>query len=102
MLRMDGYVQTRARRLHRVDHAQVVGELQPPGDSDRAQEVDVLAGDDEAGVAIAPADRTVPSRAVLRPDPELVASLDPVGATDFADTMVVVWAETLRRICSDV
>lgn len=55
-----------------------------------------------AGVAIDPAERTVPPRTVLVRDPQLIASLDPAEAADFTEVAVIESAETLRRFREDV
>lgn len=54
------------------------------------------------GVNVEHATRNVPPHQVLRPDPELVASLDPVRSADFAEISVVQTPETLRRFQSDI
>lgn len=46
--------------------------------------------------------RRLPPRTVRRPDPDLVASLEPAEADDFADVAVIESRETLRRFRSDV
>ncbi|MFI7426179.1 alpha/beta fold hydrolase [Micromonospora sp. NPDC049836] len=55
-----------------------------------------------AGTALEPADRRVPERQVLRPDPELLASVDARTAEEFADMAVVQTPETLRRFREEV
>jgi pimeloyl-ACP methyl ester carboxylesterase len=49
------------------------------------------------GVKVEHAERTVPERRVLRPDPALLAALPPLLAEQFADVAVVQTAETARR-----
>jgi pimeloyl-ACP methyl ester carboxylesterase len=54
------------------------------------------------GVSVEHADRTVPSRHVLRPDPVLIESLDPVVAAEFTEIAVVQSPETLRRFREEI
>jgi len=46
--------------------------------------------------------RRIPARAVRRPDPELIARLDPVEAVEFTDIAVVESAEALERFRTEV
>ncbi|WP_238476391.1 alpha/beta fold hydrolase [Agromyces mariniharenae] len=46
--------------------------------------------------------RRVPPRTVRRPDPELIARLEPVEAAEFTDVAVVESAETLERFRAEV
>ncbi|PZT68884.1 alpha/beta hydrolase [Streptomyces sp. SW4] len=54
------------------------------------------------GVALEHAERRVPARQVLRPDPELLASLDAWTAEQFASVSVVQTPTTLRRTREEV
>jgi len=54
------------------------------------------------GAKVEHAERTVPERRVLRPDPALLASLPPRVAGRFADIAVVQSAETARRFEAEV
>jgi pimeloyl-ACP methyl ester carboxylesterase len=54
------------------------------------------------GAAVEFAGRTLPATAVLRPDPDLIASLDPDEAQEYADVAVVQSPETLRRFRAEV
>jgi pimeloyl-ACP methyl ester carboxylesterase len=54
------------------------------------------------GVAVDHADRHVPPRLVLRPDPELIAGLDAHTAEEFLDVAVVQNAETLHRFSTEI
>ena len=47
-------------------------------------------------------ERLVPERQVLRPDPELLASLDAPLAEEFADVAVVQTPETVRRFRDEI
>jgi pimeloyl-ACP methyl ester carboxylesterase len=47
-------------------------------------------------------DRALPPREVRRPDPRLVAGLDPAEAAEFTDVAVVESADTLARFRADV
>jgi pimeloyl-ACP methyl ester carboxylesterase len=56
-----------------------------------------------AGIALEHADRTLPERQVLRPDPALLESIDdPQVAEEFASVSVVQTPETLRRFREEV
>ena len=46
--------------------------------------------------------RRVPARTVRRPEPELIAGLDPAEAAEFAEVAVVESAETLERFRAEV
>ncbi|MEJ3744890.1 alpha/beta hydrolase [Actinomycetes bacterium KLBMP 9797] len=48
------------------------------------------------------ADRTVPERQVLRPDPDLLAALDDRTAAEFAEISVVQTPRTLRRFRDEI
>lgn len=54
------------------------------------------------GTALEHAERDVPALAVLRPDPEVVAGLDPRIAKGYAEIAVVQSAETARRYQQEV
>jgi pimeloyl-ACP methyl ester carboxylesterase len=54
------------------------------------------------GVNVEHADRNVPPRSVVRPDPSLIASLDPALATEFTEIAVVETPETLRRFQEEI
>ncbi|WBB65492.1 alpha/beta hydrolase [Micromonospora sp. WMMD812] len=54
------------------------------------------------GTAVEHAERRVPRRQVLRADPELLASADPLAAEEFADIAVVQSPETLRRFSDEI
>jgi pimeloyl-ACP methyl ester carboxylesterase len=54
------------------------------------------------GTAVEHADRTVPERRVLRPDPELLDSLDDRLAKEFADNSVAQTPETVRRFRDEI
>lgn len=54
------------------------------------------------GVNVEHADRTVPALSVLRPDPALIASLDPELAAEFTEMAVVESPETVRRFQEEV
>ncbi|SCL58297.1 Pimeloyl-ACP methyl ester carboxylesterase [Micromonospora citrea] len=54
------------------------------------------------GTAVDRADRRVPRRQVLRPDPDLLAATDDDTAARFADVAVVQSPETLRRFREDI
>lgn len=53
-------------------------------------------------VVAAASDRALPPREVRRPDPLLVAALDPTEAAEFTDVAVVESSETLARFRTDV
>lgn len=55
-----------------------------------------------AGTALEQSERRVPERRLLRPDPELLASVDTRTAEEFADIAVVQTPETLRRFREEV
>ncbi|MEO3743767.1 alpha/beta hydrolase [Plantactinospora sp. B5E13] len=54
------------------------------------------------GTAVEQADRTCPEHRVLRPDPDLVGSLEPRLAEEFTEIAVVQSAETLRRFQDEI
>lgn len=54
------------------------------------------------GVAVEHADRTVPQRQVLRPDPDLLASLDARLVAEFEPMAVVQTAEAVRRFQDEI
>jgi len=54
------------------------------------------------GVAVEHAERTVPPRQVLRPDPALMESLDPAMVTELTEIAVVESPETLRRYRAEI
>lgn len=54
------------------------------------------------GTAVEPADRTVPAHRVLRPDPDLIATVDPRIAEQFAAVSVVQTPATLRRFREEI
>lgn len=54
------------------------------------------------GTALEQAERDVPALAVLRPDPEVVAGLEPRVAKGYAELAVVQTAETARRYVAEV
>jgi pimeloyl-ACP methyl ester carboxylesterase len=54
------------------------------------------------GVKVEHAERTVPERQVLRPDPALISSLDPAMRTEFTELAVVESTETLRRYREEI
>jgi pimeloyl-ACP methyl ester carboxylesterase len=54
------------------------------------------------GTALERAERTVPNRQVLRPDPELLASLDDRIAEEFAAVSVVQTPEILQRFRDEI
>ena len=54
------------------------------------------------GTALEHAQRSVPQRQVLRPDPDLLAATDARTAAEFADIAVVQTPETLRRFRDEV
>lgn len=54
------------------------------------------------GIAVEHADRTRPEHQVLRPDPELIGSLEPRVAEEFTDIAVVESPETLRRFQDEI
>lgn len=73
----------------------------------RAEQVLGLALICPVGTALERADRRVPTRQVLRPDPDLLASLPGLSgdarlAEEFADIAVVQTPETLRRFRDEV
>ncbi|MFC3503777.1 alpha/beta fold hydrolase [Micromonospora krabiensis] len=54
------------------------------------------------GTAVEKADRRLPQPQVLRPDPDLLASVDARTAAEFADLAVVQSPETLRRFREEI
>jgi pimeloyl-ACP methyl ester carboxylesterase len=54
------------------------------------------------GVKVEHAERTVPARQVVRPDPELIASLDPELAAEFTEIAVVESPESLHRFQEEI
>ncbi|MER7439935.1 alpha/beta fold hydrolase [Micromonospora avicenniae] len=54
------------------------------------------------GTAVEQDERQVPRPAVLRPDPELLASADARAVAEFADVAVVQTPETLRRFRAEI
>ena len=54
------------------------------------------------GAAVEFTGRTLPAKPVLRPDPDLIASLEPDEAAEFGDVAVVQSPETLRRFRAEV
>lgn len=68
----------------------------------RADQVLGLALICPVGVALEHAQRRVPDRQVLRPDPELMSSLDGRTAEQFAEVSVVQTPETLRRFRDEI
>ncbi|TDC36088.1 alpha/beta hydrolase [Micromonospora sp. KC213] len=54
------------------------------------------------GTALEHAERSVPPRQVLRPDPDLLASTDARTAAEFASIAVVQTPETLRRFRDEI
>lgn len=54
------------------------------------------------GAALEHAERTVPDRQVLRPDPEVLACLDDRTAAEFAETAVVQTPQAARRFSAEV
>lgn len=68
----------------------------------RAEQVLGLALICPVGTALEQAERTVPNRQVLRPDPELLDSLDDRLAEEFAAISVVQSPETLLRFRDEI
>lgn len=68
----------------------------------RAAQVRGLALICPIGTALEQAERNVPALEVLRPDPELVAGLDPRVAKGYVELAVVQSAETARRYVDEV
>lgn len=68
----------------------------------RAEQVLGLALICPVGTALEHAERDVPAMAVLRPDPEVVAGLDPRVAKGYVEMAVVQSAETARRYVEEV
>ncbi|MGK5676160.1 alpha/beta fold hydrolase [Micromonospora sp. URMC 106] len=54
------------------------------------------------GTVVENAERNLPQRQVLRPDPDLLASTDARTAAEFADMAVVQTPETLRRFRDEI
>jgi pimeloyl-ACP methyl ester carboxylesterase len=54
------------------------------------------------GARLEHAERNVPPRQVLRPDPALIESLDPLLAAEFTEIAVVETEETLRRFKEEI